>query len=287
MFVGTEPEMALFHCKLASSTTFSVEYHAPTACTTPPTPSQQTTIEIPLDPASTVLGETINIKLHTNPNHPARRMPDEINKWFSECFGYECVLAYIGDKLGVKQGTDKEKSWMPTVKAVAPKLVNSVQFSDGAALLVTSESSMPDLHTRLPDGENAVMEKFRPNIVIDGDGEPWAEDFWGELTLPRLGGRIVLTSNCMRCLSINVDLDKGRMGEGESGKMLKKMMKDRRIDPGSKWEPVFGRYGFPTKGGEVQVGDEVILTKRNDEYTVWSESNNPPCAFTNMVSNLG
>jgi len=60
------------------------------------------------------------------------------------------------------------------------------------------------------------------------------------------------------------------MGEGESGKLLKKLMKDRRIDSGNKWSPVFGRYGFPTKGGEIRVGDEVVLSKRNNHHTVWN-----------------
>jgi uncharacterized protein YcbX len=107
--------------------------------------------------------------------------------------------------------------------------------------------------------------------VVDGEGEAWDEDFWGELTVLPLGVRIVLTSNCARCTSINVDLDKGRMGEGESGKLLKKLMRDRRIDKGKKWEPIFGRYGFPTHGGEIRVGDQVLVSGRNEEHTVWSK----------------
>jgi uncharacterized protein YcbX len=128
---------------------------------------------------------------------------------------------------------EKAQAWIPKMKSVVPGQEDAVNFSEGAALLVTSASSIQDLHPRLPDGEQVILEKFRPNIVIDGDGTPWAEDYWAELTVPRLGGRIILTSNCARCRSINVDLDKGKMGEGESGKLLKKLMKDRRIDPGT------------------------------------------------------
>lgn len=269
MFVGNEPEMALFHCMLTSPTTFSVEYHTPSPPVAPPTPSQQTILEVPIEPNSATL-QKITLKLHTAPAYPAWRMPDNINTWFSECFGYECILAYIGDSLGVKTEDKKAQAWIPKLKTVIPGQLDAVNFSDGAALLVASASSLQDLHPRLPDGEKVILEKFRPNIVIDGDGTPWAEDYWAELTVPRLGGRIILTSNCARCRSINVDLDKGKMGEGESGKLLKKLMKDRRIDPGNKWEPIFGRYGFPTVGGEIRVGDEVVLSKRNDEHTVWN-----------------
>ena len=83
--------------------------------------------------------------------------------------------------------------------------------------------------------------------------------------------------------------------------MLKKLMKDRRVDPGMKWSPVFGRYAFVGESvsvsvseGEVwkqegkegqegaeawrrekeeqemwiSVGDEVQVTRRNEERTV-------------------
>jgi hypothetical protein len=49
------------------------------------------------------------------------------------------------------------------------------------------------------------------------------------------------------------------------------MMRDRRVDVGNKWSPIFGRYGFPTQAGEVRVGDEVVISRRNWEHTVWSE----------------
>jgi uncharacterized protein YcbX len=200
-------------------------------------------------------------------------MPDEINTWFSECFGYEAVLAFLGGGIGIKKTDEKAQQWLSAIKPIIPKQLNTVNFSDGAALLVTSEASLGDLHPRLPDGEDVVLEKFRPNIVVDGEGRAWDEDFWSELTVLPLGARIVLTSNCARCTSINVDLSKGRMGDGESGKLLKKMMRDRRVDTGNKWSPIFGRYGFPTQAGEIRVGDQVVVSKRNKEHTVWSEFN--------------
>jgi uncharacterized protein YcbX len=144
-------------------------------------------------------------------------------------------------------------------------------FSDGAALLVTPEASLADLHPRLEDGKKVVLEKFRPNIVVDGL-EAWGDDFWAEFMVSRTATRIILTANCARCTSINVDLEKGKMGEGESGKLLKKMMRDRRVDSGNKWSPIFGRYGFPLAEAEIKVGDEVVVSRRNAEHTVWSES---------------
>ncbi|KAG0650298.1 amidoxime reducing component 2 [Hyphodiscus hymeniophilus] len=268
MFVGIQPEMALFHCKLSSPSTFTVEYHIPSPPLTNQTPSQNSPIRIPFEPDYSL--QKINIELHASPSYPVHRMPDYMNQWFSECFGYEVILAYLGDGLGIEKKDEKAKQWLSTIKPRIPQQLDAVNFSDGAALLVTSEISLADLHPRLPDGEEAVLEKFRPNIVVDGEGTAWEEDFWAELTVRPSGVRIVLTSNCARCTSINVDLEKGRMGEGESGKLLKKLMRDRRVDSGNKWSPVFGRYGFPTQAGELRIGDEVLVSKRNEEHTVWN-----------------
>lgn len=242
-------------------------------------------IDIPFSPDVKPL-EEVHIEIHTDPNYPAYLMPKNFNTWFSESFGYPVVLAYLGDGLGIKRDDEKAQSWLPAIRPIIPKPDSVINFSDGAALLLASESSLEDLHPRL-GGEKAVLEKFRPNIVVDGEGTAWDEDFWGEVKIVRTGLTIVLTANCARCISINVDLDRGKMAEGESGKLLKKMMKDRRVDKGNKWEPIFGRYGFPTQGGEIKVGDDVVVSRRNQERTVWSELGcNPRLPLLTMVDGV-
>jgi uncharacterized protein YcbX len=288
MFVGEQPEMALFHCKLSTTngswTHFTVSRHSPNAPLSHSNTSISTSMEIPFTPDVDSL-ERITIGIHAHPAYPAYRMPDEINTWFSSHFGYPVIFAYLGDSLGIKLEDSKAASWISTISPLIPQKSEeaAINFSDGAPILLVSESSLEDLHPRL-GGEKAVLEKFRPNVVVDGEGKEmaWDEDFWGEVKIGEMGLTIVLTGNCARCTSINVDLDKGKMGEGESGKLLKKMMKDRRVDPGNKWEPVFGRYGFPIHGGEIRVGDEVVVSRRNSVHTVYSES--VPFAETNRSS---
>ena len=77
------------------------------------------------------------------------------------------------------------------------------------------------------------------------------EDYWAALTVSNSAraekgsqAQILLTANCGRCSSINVDYHTGKTAEGDDGMVLKKMMKDRRVDPGNKHSPIFGRYGF-------------------------------------------
>ncbi|KAF8857655.1 hypothetical protein BDZ45DRAFT_426596 [Acephala macrosclerotiorum] len=287
MFVGNQTEMALFHCNAATSSSFNVSYHTPSPPVTPPSPSQKTTLEIPYEPEVSEL-EQITIELHTSPNYPAYQMQEKYNTWFSQCFGYEVILAYIGDSLGVPKNDSIAESWKSTIKSQLPSstLPESITFSDGAALLVVSEASLEALHPLLNvdgtgENEKVILEKFRPNIVLSPSLPAWDEDYWSSLLLPHSNIKILLTSNCTRCTSINVDLEAGKMGTGPSGSLLKKMMRDRRVDKGNKWSPVFGRYGFPVRGGELKVGDVVEVGDRLVETTVFSEF---VCIFPSCIS---
>jgi uncharacterized protein YcbX len=62
------------------------------------------------------------------------------------------------------------------------------------------QSSLADLNTRLR--EQLPMDRFRPNIVIDESGEPWAEDGWHSLALagpPSRRVEFVSLKPCSRC----------------------------------------------------------------------------------------
>jgi uncharacterized protein YcbX len=160
-----------------------------------------------------------------------------------------------------------------------------ISFADVAPYLVISDKSWENVQKRLPAGEQLDISKFRPNIIVSGAEEPFEEDFWGdlEITNPETGKKavIVLTQNCARCNSLNVDYETGKVGEGEAGKVLKKLQTDRRVDKGAKWSPVFGRYGFLKKvdgdfGGVVLYsGDEVRVIRKNSERTRFGKSSAP------------
>jgi len=70
------------------------------------------------------------------------------------------------------------------------------------------------------------------------------------------------------------DFETGKPSTGEAGKILKYLQKDRRIDKGMKYSPVFGRYSFIDKtseGASINVGDEVRVTRRNERNTSFGE----------------
>ncbi|MCJ1339559.1 hypothetical protein MMC09_004849 [Bachmanniomyces sp. S44760] len=275
-----------------------------------PDTEKTSTIDIPLKPDVTILTE-LDTDLHQSPAK-AYEMANPINDWFSSCFGYEVVLLYLGPSLRAVLGnlspnsinispdsTRKlapNRSWMSTMTRSIPYFrapttkedEEGLTFTDVAPYLIVTEESLSNISSRLPPDQEMDVTKFRPNIVLSGSKDgAFDEDFWAELKFenrgeedtPRAGENenfhLILTQNCIRCQSINVDYSTGKFGAGESGAVLKKMMKDRRVDGGKKYSPVFGRYAFlrggegrSTSGGlEIGLGDEVEVSKRNEERT--------------------
>ncbi|KAJ5591721.1 uncharacterized protein N7459_002090 [Penicillium hispanicum] len=146
-----------------------------------------------------------------------------------------------------------------------------ITFADCAPFLVVSETSVSNVSARLSEGEGMDCTKFRPNIVISGAETAFEEDFWTELAVGSERSRLLLTGNCVRCQSLNVDFETGKRATGESGTVLEKLMKDRRVDRGAKYSPVFGRYSFLDRaaiGKTIRVGDEVKVLARSKERTV-------------------
>ena len=270
------------------SATLTVQYCPPG--------SEHKSLEMSLMPCTDDL-EAIDIRLHQSPTK-GFAMGEETNGWFSACLGYQVKLVYLGPNTRPVLGNlapdlkaSKPQSWLSSVTSFVPGVTPqeqiqraSIGFSDIAPYLVVTEESLRDVSTRLADGIDMDVTKFRPNIVVSGASAAYDEDFWAALSINSSTrteesaphARILLTGNCGRCSSINVDYDTGATCQGDDGKVLKKMMNDRRVDPGMKYSPIFGRYGFldRTAGGnkhQVSIGDEVIISKRNPERTVFGE----------------
>ena len=248
------------------------------------------TIRIPLVPDTEKL-ENFHVNMHGSPTD-AFNMGEKYSQWFTECFGYNVVLVYIGSEnkrpvifedmqpLKPDPITAFFKKTVPFLGKQIEKLVglqteeSRIKFQDCAPFLITSKTSLDDVSSRL-DGEKMDMVKFRPNIVIEGANDPWQEDYWGKIMI-NSKTEMIMAHNCVRCKSINIDYNTGKPGVGPSGEVLKRLQKDRRIDIGAKWSPVFGRYTFwapdAPKSQTIKVGDRVNVTKVNEGLTIWSKS---------------
>ena len=263
-----------------------------------PDSNVQTQIEIPLAPDTSNL-EIIDVVLHNSPTK-AHVMQYEYSDWFSSRLGYPVMLVYLGPYLRPVLGNlsppasnlekDTGASWLSALADRVPFLgspqaenMSGITFADVAPYLVVTEKSLEDVSSRLPDGEDMDVTKFRPNIVLAGSEKAYDEDFWGGLRISSIVKTLGedkpvsmdLTQNCARCASLNWDYKTGKAATGESGTILKKLMKDRRVDKGTKYSPIFGRYGFLQNSiGEqrIAIGDTVEVSKINAARTIFSKS---------------
>lgn len=106
------------------------------------------------------------------------------------------------------------------------------QFSDGYPLLVTSTASLDGLNRRLlAAGQAAVgMERFRPNIVLEGPDEH-DEDRLDTMHITTDGGTVALrpVKPCPRCPIPNID-PLTATSSPEVGDTLQTYRQDARVD---------------------------------------------------------
>jgi uncharacterized protein YcbX len=131
------------------------------------------------------------------------------------------------------------------------------KFADAFALLVTGEASLADLNAKLQAKGQApaVIERFRPNIVLDGV-DAFEEDYARTL---RLGDAVIeLVRPCVRCTVPSVDLMLGVQGV-EPGDTLSTYRNNPEAGG-----ITFGVNGIVTQGigAMLRVGDPVELTLR-------------------------
>lgn len=134
-------------------------------------------------------------------------MGDLAAQWFSDFLGRRVRLARFDPE--AKRLSSAQ--WTGDIEA-------RNAFSDGFPLLVASTASLAELNRRLATaGQGPVaMNRFRPNVVIDGLRDPHGEDFIDTLTLASPDGDIVLklVKPCGRCTIPDVDPVTAEQGHG-------------------------------------------------------------------------
>ncbi|KXT14276.1 hypothetical protein AC579_1276 [Pseudocercospora musae] len=277
------PESIFFHPSLDTNAgLIRVDFKPPSG------QGEQKTLDFPLKPVTGDL-EIIPIEMHLSKVH-AYKMPKQYSDWFTSCYGFEVALVYLGPNYRPTRMSqtppvvsNKPSGWLGSITNTTAAYLhfgskelnqNLLTFNDCAPYLVCSSKSMDDVLSRIgSDKENFDMIKFRPNIVVSGAERAWDEDFWSQITTSPKSDqttKIECIHNCGRCKSINIDYTTGKPGEKESGEVLKKLQRDRRVDVGMKYSPIFGRYSFlnsDSEGNVIKVGDEVVVSRRNGEHT--------------------
>jgi uncharacterized protein len=126
-------------------------------------------------------------------------MGDLAAQWFSDCLGQPSLRLARFDP-DVQRLASAE--WTGAIAA-------RTAFSDQFPLLILSTASLAELNRRLAAADHGAVtiQRFRPNIVIDGLPDAHGEDFIDTLTIDSADGPVVLklVKPCSRCTIPDVD----------------------------------------------------------------------------------
>ncbi|WP_107774165.1 MOSC domain-containing protein [Nocardioides sediminis] len=130
-------------------------------------------------------------------------------------------------------------------------------YADGYPVTLASEASLRRLNDWIVEGalergeeppEPMPMERFRPNLVVDGD-EPFAEDSWAGVRIGDVDFRIAKPTD--RCVMTTIDL--GSLATGKEP--IRTLSRHRQWDHKT-W---FAISLVPESDGTVRVGDPVTV----------------------------
>ncbi len=166
---------------------------------------------------------------------------DAAAAWFSAYLGVDARLVAIAPGYDRPVGVDRDPGGRGA----------QVSFADGYPLLLSTEVSLADLVAKA--SEAVPMERFRPNLVIDGE-VPWDEDHWGAISVGGVGFDVV--KGCARCAMPQVD-QQTAVRHREPALVLAA----HRL--GEDGKTYFGQNVVHHQvGGTIAVGDEVTVLRR-------------------------
>jgi uncharacterized protein YcbX len=123
---------------------------------------------------------------------PAWQVADHVNKTISDWFEQPMKLVYFAPQ---------DSKRIVDIKYAGEGFQTA--FSDGYPILVITQASLDELSKQW--GDLVDVRRFRPNLVIAGDCEPFAEDQWQSIQI----GELIfdLVKPCSRCVipSLNPD----------------------------------------------------------------------------------
>jgi len=139
-----------------------------------------------------------------------------------------------------------------------------VVFSDLTPFMLMTESSMDDLNSRTPNGEQFNIKNFRPNFVVTGTS-PYDEDSWNRV---RIGDNTEFTNvkSCTRCLLTTINYQTGEKHPKEEPLRTLRSYRVCREPEAKKYERLSPRLGLNLaldRTGTVRVGDKVYVTYKN------------------------
>ncbi|MFJ1594132.1 MOSC domain-containing protein [Kitasatospora albolonga] len=183
----------------------------------------------------------ISVELHRDTVTVAEAAP-EAHVWFSEALGSETRLVHLDDPAR-RRHVDPEFA----------RPGDMVSFADGYPLLLTTTASLDALNALVaagdrPDEGPLPMDRFRPNVVVDGTGA-WAEDGWRRIAIGEVPFSVV--KPCGRCVITTTDQRTAERGK----EPLATLARHRRVGN----QLLFGQNLIPERPGVIRAGDPVKI----------------------------
>ncbi len=98
------------------------------------------------------------------------------------------------------------------------------------------------------------MERFRPNLVVDGC-QPYEEDQWRRI---RIGDvEFDFNETCIRCPATTIDPVTAQRSDDEEPYRTLRTYRSNERD-----EVMLGIYLTPRSAGTIQVGDPVLVLEK-------------------------
>jgi uncharacterized protein len=171
----------------------------------------------------------------------ARDMGELAAQWFSTYLGMTARLARFDPD--VHRYADE--AWCAGVPA-------RTAFADGFPLLVASTASLAELNRRLQAAGHApvTLERFRPNIVLEGLQDPHEEDAIDTLEIDSPDGAVLLklVKPCSRCSIPDVN-----PATGETGSAVSQALQAYRSHPKLKGAIAFGMNAIVIQGEDCRI----------------------------------
>ena len=176
-------------------------------------------------------------------------------QWFSDFLKTPCRLYKVDASAQRNAKPDWVSRWVDAHPDLAEPFAGQhcFGFADGFPLLVANQASLDDLNARLQaKGVAPVpMDRFRPNIVVEGEWEAFEEDHTAMITAA--GVRMAFVKPCTRCSIPDIDQRTAQQYD-EPGRTLAGY---RNLEIGV----VFGQNAIldAPAGASLKAGDEVEI----------------------------
>lgn len=202
-------------------------------------------LTVPLTPTRT--GDALVVNVWDSADFVAPTVSPEADAWFSRVLQTPCRLVYMPDST---ERAITSRYRQPDDQSPAPV----VSFADGFPYLTASIESLAELNRRLD--EPVALNRFRPNIVVEGVDGPHDEDTWAHFRVGELD--FFSVKPCVRCVMTTIDPQTAEKGK----EPLRTLATYRRVDS----KILFGQNVMVGSEGVVRVGDNIEVLKRMETW---------------------